>query len=113
MHLIENLSEKNNADPTLVKAICIAENIQRPSWIRRLENILGRFKPEATYGIMQVTSKKPISDKESIKQAIEQFFKDSSHMNFNKKIKSVERYNSDQKYIFFVEEIYRYITPES
>lgn len=113
VRLIENLSEKNNADPTLVKTICIAENMQRPSWIRRLENILGCFKREATYGIMQVTSKRPISDEESIKRAVEQFFKDSSHMSFNKKIKSVERYNSDEKYIFLVEEIYRYITPES
>ncbi|MCL4199713.1 hypothetical protein KJZ67_00030 [Patescibacteria group bacterium] len=109
--LIEEASIKNNADVILVKAICIAENIQRAKWVRRLESMIGIVKPVGTYGIMQVHSKKPISDEESVKQAITNFFVGTANMDFQGKMKSVESYNRNQKYLYLVEAIYNFISP--
>lgn len=109
--LIEELSRKHNADSILVKSICIAENIQRPKWIRFLENMFGRLKPSGTYGIMQVASKKPIGDEQSIKIAVEKYFINTESMDFSQKMKTVEAYNSNDKYISLIEAVYNFITP--
>lgn len=109
--LIESLSRKHKADEVLVKAICIAENIERAKWVRRLENVVGLFRRSGTYGIMQVQSPKPISDEESVKQAIEKHFTGTENMDFPQKMKTVESYNSNNKYISLVEAIYNFITP--
>jgi hypothetical protein len=58
------------ADPDVVEAVLLTENLQRPSWFRFLERIKGRFFPAGSYGIMQVHASKPLSDRESITLAI-------------------------------------------
>lgn len=50
----------------LIEAILLAEAQQRPKLVRRLERVIGKFRKSGTYGVAQVKSSKPISDKESI-----------------------------------------------
>ncbi|MGC4768892.1 hypothetical protein ACLQ25_07900 [Micromonospora sp. DT44] len=61
-----------DADPMLVEAVLLAENLERPRWFRGLERLKGRVFPSGTYGVMQVWAGKPISDKESIRVAVRQ-----------------------------------------
>lgn len=63
-------SKAAGVDATLTHAMMIAENLNRPPWFRRLELLKGKVFPAGTYGIMQVASSTPLSDKESIDQAI-------------------------------------------
>jgi len=109
---IEQISEKHNADPILVKAVCIAEDIERPGWIRHIENLFGYiFRKQGSYGIMQIQTKKPINDIESIKQSVPLFFSNAKKLSIEAKKKVVEKYNRDDNFVYLVEEIYRYITP--
>lgn len=66
----EEAADRHGADPELVKAILIVENLQRPRWIRSIERVAGRALPIGTYGVMQVRSDQPISDEESIEVAV-------------------------------------------
>lgn len=61
---------RHQADPELVHAIMLIENIQRPRWFRRLERLKGVFFRAGTYGIMQVQSSHPISDEESVERCV-------------------------------------------
>jgi hypothetical protein len=58
-------------DEDLVVAVMVVEAIQRPEWLRRLERLLARLLRRGTYGIMQVGSRRPLSDRESIDAAIQ------------------------------------------
>jgi hypothetical protein len=58
------------ADADLVSAVLLTENLQRPRWVRALERIKGRVFHQGSYGVMQVTSSKPVSDSESIAMAL-------------------------------------------
>jgi len=102
--------KKFSANKNLVKAICIAENIQRPSWFRKIELIFGIFKKEGTYGIMQVKSKKPLSDIESISLAIEKFFKNTANIKDISTIKNIIfKYNNDKKYVEVIMKIMNFL----
>lgn len=61
---------KSGVDPDIAEAILLTENLQRPGWFRYLERIKGRFFPHGTYGVMQVWSERPLTDKESISRAM-------------------------------------------
>lgn len=109
--LIEIESKKYNANQILVKAICISENIERPRWIRKIENVMSMFKKNGTYGIMQVSSNKRISDQESIKIAVPKFFANTDSPNID--IEHVIRaYNPQDDYVSLVVEVYKFITIE-
>ena len=60
------------ASADLAICIMVVENLQRPAWFRRLERVRGRVRrrTSATYGVMQVESHTPLSDRESIDRAI-------------------------------------------
>ncbi|MDP2623694.1 MAG: hypothetical protein Q8Q29_07855 [Actinomycetota bacterium] len=58
------------ADEQLVVAVMAVESIQRPRWLRRIERVFSRLLRRGTYGIMQVASSRPLSDRESIDAAI-------------------------------------------
>lgn len=60
---------EHGADPRLLRAVMLIENIQRPAWLRSLEYAKARIVPAGTYGVMQVASSTPISDAESIEKA--------------------------------------------
>jgi hypothetical protein len=66
----QSIAEAGDADPVLVRAIMIAENLQRPRWFRNLERVKSRVSPHGTYGIMQVSSSESITDEESIRIAV-------------------------------------------
>lgn len=109
---IEKYSAQYKADPLLVKAVCIAENIERPKWFRNLEYVISFIKKKGTYGIMQVASDHPISDEESIKIAIEKYFKDSVNLtSLTDKLLLIKKYNGNENYIRLIEEIYRFFNP--
>lgn len=58
-------------DPALAIGILLTENLQRPAWVRTLERWKGVFLPRGTYGVMQVTSSRSVSDRRSITLAME------------------------------------------
>lgn len=102
----------NQVDPDLVIALMAAENVQRPAWIRSFERLAGRFKKTGTYGIMQVEAEKPLSDKESIRRAIEErlprrlFRSDEYQVDYSALTEFVRSYNDDHDYVEMVEQLY-------
>lgn len=111
---INQLCEKNYASKRLVKAICIAENIQRPKWIRKLEKIKSRFFKSGSYGIMQVQSNKWISDKKSVEKAIVEYFKHSGSVYLDSSTIQmfVRKYNSSEQYFELVYSAFNYLPSE-
>lgn len=106
---IEEESIKNKANTRLVKAICVVENIQRPSWIRKVEKIKSIFDKEGTYGIMQIKSSHYIGDRESIKIAVEKFFSNTEDKCWSDLEEIIFKYNSDKRYVEFVGHAFNYL----
>lgn len=77
--------QENNYLQKLLYSIMITETINRPPFIRLMENLVFFTGKVKTTGIMQVTSKKKLSDKESIKLA-EKIIQDSYQKHFSRKI---------------------------
>lgn len=111
---IDELSQALNANPVLVKAICLVESIQRPKWIRNVENIKAFLRLTGTYGIMQVRVNKPISDNESVKMAIEKYFSNSKGIRDQQSLLDlIKKYNSSKSYADLVFRAMYYIDPNS
>lgn len=53
-------------DPMLFLSLIYAEVLQRPRWVRNLERVKGKIYGPGSYGAMQIQSRTPVSDKESI-----------------------------------------------
>lgn len=110
---IEEYCKEKMADVRLVLAICVVENIQRPSWVRKLERIKSFVFKKGSYGIMQVQSKKYLNDKESVKLAVDNYF--AGHPNYRPDSldirRLVERYNKDERYVDLVLHAYHYQHP--
>ena len=68
--LAGNVAREQGADVILTRAIMLVENLQRPSWFRRLERCKGRVLKRGTYGIMQTAAAAPLSDEESIRRVV-------------------------------------------
>lgn len=64
------VSREEGADVDLVMAVMAVENLQRPPWFRQLEHLKSRIFRSGTYGIMQVSSRLPLTDEESIRIAV-------------------------------------------
>jgi len=110
LHAIDAESNTKNANPTLIKAVCIAENLQRPPWVRKIESALSIFKAEGTYGIMQVKNKKRLSDVDSVSIATAQFFKNSAGITDVDRLKGIiANYNRDEHYIDIVLKIMAFL----
>ncbi len=97
---------KAGADPNLVETILLTENLQRPEWFRQLERIKGRLFPRGSYGVMQVSSDKPISDEDSIIKAVDEHLHGSrvtigSHggPDYESLRKTLTAYNSDKVFV--------------
>lgn len=93
-------SEQDNFKQ-LIYAIMIFEDYNRPWLYRRVERIVKKFVPKTkmSLGIMQVQTEKNISDKESIKLAIEklyQYFMEDKNDPINYAIRC---YNNTQNYL--------------
>jgi len=65
---IRTEAQANDASVEFIEAIVLTECIQRPKWIRRAENLKGRFVKPGSYGVAQISSSSPISDEESIEE---------------------------------------------
>lgn len=116
LRCIKEESKKNNADEHLVLAVCVVENLQRPKWLRNIEKLYWSiFKKEGTYGIMQFSSGKYLTDRESISLAIQKFFKDtgSDYKDYEVIEKIAQLYNADPNYIAAVSDAYTYLKPYS
>lgn len=111
---INRLCKENSASTRLVKAICIAENIQRPKWIRRLEKVKSLLFKNGSYGVMQVQSKNWISDKKSVEIAIVKYFKNSNstYLDYSTIKTFVKKYNSSEQYFDLVYSAFNYLPSE-
>lgn len=60
----------HQCDVEVLRAIILAEAVQRPSWLRwvefQLQRLFGKFGRKSTTGVAQINSVKPLTDKESI-----------------------------------------------
>ncbi len=111
---INQYCQKNSASKRLVKSICIAENIQRPKWIRKLEKVKSLIFRSGSYGIMQVQSDKWISDKESVEKAIVEYFKysNSVYLDYSVVEMFVKKYNPSEQYLDLVYSAFNYLPSE-
>ncbi len=72
---VDSASAELGADPVLVRAVLLAENIQRPGWLRRLERSASRLlKRPATLGLLQIRGDATASEEELLRRAIEARF---------------------------------------
>ncbi len=65
----ETQAKTFDADPNLLLAIMLVENLERPAWARELERQKGRILRAGSYGVMQISSDHPLTDQESIEIA--------------------------------------------
>nr|WP_246400480.1 Gmad2 immunoglobulin-like domain-containing protein [Jiangella mangrovi] len=63
----------HSSDADLIRAILLAEVIQRPAWTRSLERTKGKVLRRGTYGVAQIGSSTPITDEESIDLLCQEF----------------------------------------
>lgn len=101
---INTTCDKLQAKRELVMAVCITENIQRPSWVRSLEKIKSYVFKSGTYGIMQIQSDTYLDDFKSVDIAIEKYFKNTASVISltDDEVKTLlSNYNRDSKFIEF------------
>jgi hypothetical protein len=114
LNLIDKYCISNNANAVLAKAICIVENIQRPKWIRMIENIKAILGLHGTYGIMQVKTNKFISDEESVRLAIATHLQESNIVRTTDMLRYyINKYNSSEEYKDLVIRAMYFIDPNS
>lgn len=63
---LDTSAARHDAHAGIMRAIVLAEALQRPRWIRRIERAVGRFRPGGTYGVAQVWAERPLSDADSL-----------------------------------------------
>ena len=101
-------SVKNNTSTTLMYSILIYEDMNRPEFVRKIENLLVRlFHIRLTVGIAQTKSKKPLSDVESIINAIKILNGTSkpNKLDYSATTEAIRKYNPSTKYIDSVTQI--------
>lgn len=102
---VPNLAEEAEADPVLVRAVMLVENIQRPSWIRRLERLAAsRFQKPATLGILQVRADPTETDDEILFRAINERFRgwnvwDGESVDYEQVERFARTYNRDSNFL--------------
>ena len=93
----------------LVYSIMIVENYNRPPLVRLLEYIVFfLFRGEKSMGIMQVKSKKFITNQKSIEMACKKIHQD--YKNTDESIhQTIYKYNPSEEYVETVYSIFRYL----
>lgn len=116
--IADQFAEEHGVDKWLFRAVMIVENIQRPRWFRRIERMIGRFRRNGTYGIMQVRSRVPITDKESFQIAARDHLSFTHSRIPENSWQKVERlkgaiigYNSNPVFVEMVTEVIKQIAP--
>lgn len=108
-NVINSACQQNNCSQYLLYAILINENMNRPHWIRKLENGLVRvFGITLTVGLAQIKSDTPISDSESILFAAE-ILRDSREFDSKDNMTHLRQalipYNSSIQYLYTIASI--------
>jgi len=62
------------AEPRLVQAFMLVENIQRPRWAQAMERFAGRLVGRGSYGPLQVTAGSPLRDQDALIKAVTERF---------------------------------------
>lgn len=110
------IKTKNKEIKTLTYAIMIYENYNRPIVIRFFEYVKLFLKGNASLGIMQVSSKKFITNKESIElgyNIIKENYESTKKRNIEERLKKVIfMYNRSDNYVEEVLEIYHVLKKE-
>ncbi|NEG54863.1 hypothetical protein [Bifidobacterium platyrrhinorum] len=97
--IINDAAKKYNASQSLLKAIIIYEDLNRPAIVRKLENILVLLPgAKMTVGIAQVEATIPLSDEMSIYKAAQQLSL-THEADLENTITAIRRYNPSEKYI--------------
>ncbi|HIR59787.1 MAG TPA: hypothetical protein IAB38_07025 [Candidatus Onthousia excrementipullorum] len=109
---------KNKKIKLLTYSIMIYENYNRPIVIRVFENIKFFITGQASLGIMQVTTQKFITNKESVKMGYkiikDNYFSIRKKMKLENKLKKVIfMYNKTNKYVEEVLYIYHLLENEN
>ena len=111
------LAEDYGSDPSLALAILAVENLQRPRWFRRMEQLKGRLWKRGSYGIMQVRADRPISDLESVKLALKHRLsnvrvpRDEYGADYEGLRRILMDYNPDERFIEMAQAFYEEIAP--
>lgn len=111
---IEEEAKKQRADVWLVQAVALTENLQRPSWFRRLERMGGNVLGRGTYGVMQVSSDGPIDDQESVRLAIRKHFAGTQRqglLSYDEVLTILKVYNPDKIFSDLARDIYHELVP--
>lgn len=105
--LLTEESQRNNADLALVRAVALVENLQRPGWVRSLERVKGKVFSAGTYGVMQVSSLRPLGDEESIRVATRTRFRNTRVRGYRDDLEDQLRaYNSDPTFLSLATDFY-------
>lgn len=113
-------ADRHNVPVVAVRAVLLAEAIQRPSWFRTLERALqcalGVFGREGTTGIAQMRSRKPLSDEESVTRLcadMHDWTREHGELNDLERIRRYGRYhNDDDVYVESLVEQYSLLRKE-
>jgi hypothetical protein len=113
-----SLAGKHGTDPALVLAIMYAENLQRPHWVRTLERIKGKIWPAGSYGVMQISSNRPLSDLESVHKAVTERLSGKSvpHGEYSYDYEELENtlreWNDNDEFVTLARQLYGYLDSE-
>lgn len=95
-------ADRHGLPVAAVRAVLLAEAIQRPRWFRALERalqcVLRVFRKESTTGIAQMKSLKPLSDWESVTLLcgdMNKWVSEHSELNDEKSISEYARHHND------------------
>ena len=112
LSLARDGARQRGVDPVLVEAIMLAESLQRPRWFRGLERLKGRVYRKGTYGIMQVTSDRPLSDEHSLGLALHGHLADlpairneDGHLDYEAIDAAVRQHNDTPDFVELVREL--------
>ena len=109
---IRAIALENCVDHRLALAIAYVENMQRPSWFRRLENLSARFNRQGSFGLFQVKGHGAVDDVESCRIAMGALkgtypLVDEYGWSIDWSIRaSAEKHNPDSRFVAMVAETY-------
>lgn len=104
---VPELAAAADADVTLIRAVMLVENIQRPAWVRRLERIGSWMigKP-GTLGILQTRGTATATDEQLLRKAIRDQFRRqrppadlSAYESWDWLDRFARRYNPDRNFV--------------
>jgi hypothetical protein len=92
--------------------------MQRPPWVRQIERRLGWVMREGSYGLMQVRSRKPLSDIESVDLALSTLLRGAridtiDDPDTDPFVLALKGYSTDSEYAGQIYEIYHLLESDS